>query len=545
MPSMASVVPGTRPLSDVARRLAVPVRMVDSVWFDLDSTFRKMGVEFDAWQDGAGQLILGVDEAGQYTATVEGVGMSLPRQVGKTYLIGHMMFALSVRYPGLLILWTAHHGDTSAETFTAMEGLSHKPLIAPHILKRYTSDNHKEIIFRNGSRILFGARARGFGRGIPGVDIIVCDEAQILPERAMDDMLAAMNTAKNGLAIFVGTPPKPTDPADAFKRMRAEAMADENSDGLVWIECGADPDADPDDHDQWERANPSYPHRTPMTSMMRLRKRLSPDSWLREGLGIWDDDAIDVFAGQWGDLLRELPTGLEPAALAVATGIEQTHSSITAAAVDEDGVVHVRSLQYGPGVGWLVEAAKTWSERFNVPVAIDGRGPAAPLVSALEFEGIDLRVLSTDEVCNASSEIARLVSNELLAHRADPELDGAVKNAAKRPVLDRWAWGRRISAGDISPLEGVTLAAWIALNETPAAIYFPKTRQKVLVVGPRAAEWAELHAPDAEVREDMQRWERDAYRRRHDARVVVVVDGYVNYVPSVYGREDLVEIGEG
>jgi hypothetical protein len=35
--------------------------------------------------------------------------------------------------------------------------------------------------------------------------------------------------------------------------------------------------------------NPSYPHRTPLESMLRLRENLpSDDAWNREALGIWD-----------------------------------------------------------------------------------------------------------------------------------------------------------------------------------------------------------------------------------------------------------------
>src|SRR5690606_6142793 len=147
---------------------------------------------------------------------------------------------------------------------------------------RVTTGNGDEAVwFGNGSRILFGARERGFGRGFAGVDVLVFDEAQILTDKALDAMLATMNTAPNALALFMGTPPLPTDPSEAFTRMRADALSGD-SDDLVWIECGADPDADPDDRKQWAKANPSYPHRTPLTSMLRLRKKLHPESWLRE-----------------------------------------------------------------------------------------------------------------------------------------------------------------------------------------------------------------------------------------------------------------------
>jgi hypothetical protein len=42
------------------------------------------------------------------------------------------------------------------------------------------------------------------------------------------------------------------------------------------------------------------------------------------------------------------------------------------------------------------------------------------------------------------------------------ELDSAVAGAVRRNVGDAWAWGRRTSDIDISPLVAVTLAAWVA-----------------------------------------------------------------------------------
>jgi hypothetical protein len=50
----------------------------------------KLGITFDDWQDGAGRVILAKRADGNLAAMIDGVGMSLPRQVGKTYLIGAM-----------------------------------------------------------------------------------------------------------------------------------------------------------------------------------------------------------------------------------------------------------------------------------------------------------------------------------------------------------------------------------------------------------------------------------------------------------------------
>src|SRR5690606_36605823 len=196
-----------------------------------------------------GRLILTKRADGTLTTTVDGVGMSLPRQVGKTYLLAGMVFALCVNRPGLLVIWTAHQMATSGETFLAMQGFAQRAKVAPHVRQVYTGSGDEEVRFHNGSRILFGARERGFGRGIPGVDVLIMDEAQIHSDKAMSNMLATMNTSSFGLQLYIGTPPKPEDMSETFKRMRREALTkDENGRSLLvdgaWIEFGADADAD-------------------------------------------------------------------------------------------------------------------------------------------------------------------------------------------------------------------------------------------------------------------------------------------------------------
>ena len=95
---------------------------------------------------------------------------------------------------------------------------------------------NEAVEFVNGSRILFGARERGFGRGFAGIDVLIFDEAQILSESAMDDMVPATNAAPNPLVLMAGTPPRPTDPGEVFTLLRQEALDGESTDvGFVEI----------------------------------------------------------------------------------------------------------------------------------------------------------------------------------------------------------------------------------------------------------------------------------------------------------------------
>lgn len=471
---------GTRKLSEVAKVLVTPTGIASTGWPQVEKRCAQMGIGFDEWQRGAGKLILAKTADGKYAATVGGVGLSLPRQVGKTYLIGAIVFALCVDNPGLTVIWTAHHGRTAGETFLAMQAMARRQKIAPFVRTVRATNGEEEVRFVNGSRIMFGARERGFGRGFAGVDILVCDEAQIFTERALDNMLATMNTAPNPLPLFMGTPPTPIDPSEAFRRMRTEALEGESTD-LAWIECGAEDEASPDDREQWAKANPSYPHRTPLNSMLRLRKKLSLDSWMREGLGIWDKDGGGVLPG-WGGLFLdvedpdfewELP---RPTAIGISVSLGSSFGSIASADIWTEGPaidkVNLSAVDRRPGTDWIPAEAKRIQDEYGCDVLIDEKSPDGTLVERLEDVGVYVTPMALVDVVQACSEMVNRVREGRLTHQRTTELDEAIEVAIWRSVGDgRQVFGRQKSSGPIDMLEAATAALWGALNPQTPAIY--------------------------------------------------------------------------
>src|SRR5207237_491819 len=69
-----------------------------------------------------------------------------------------------------------------------------------------------------------------------------------------------------------------------------------------YVEMSAPPDCDPDDRAAWRKANASYPKRTPAKAILRMRKLLSAEDFMREALGVWDSASGRKFSpGQWAD----------------------------------------------------------------------------------------------------------------------------------------------------------------------------------------------------------------------------------------------------
>lgn len=463
----------TPKLSEAARHFVLPKDIATTGWPSVRETCFRLGITFDPWQDGAGTAILGKRRDHLYAA--EAIVMSIPRQVGKTYLIGAIIFALCLAEPGTLVLWTAHRKPTADETFGSMKALVEQPRLRPHVVSATAPAGNGVIKFRNGSRILFGAREHGFGRGFQRVAIVVYDEAQILTQAALDDMVPATNTHPNPLVFFIGTPPKPSDPSDVFQNMRHEALSGESTDYL-YLEFSADESADPTDREQWAKANPSFPHRTTARAMLRMKRLLGMESFLREGLGIWDRvGGLGVFtAGAWSRCFigtddhgkLHQPKG-EPLALGIAANVDQTRLALGAAG-GNDGKHHLGSVmrkRADTEVDEFAAEVRRIQIEQDIPVGIDKKGPASFAIPALEAAGVELTLLALDDFVQSCSDLRTSVEQGTVTHSNYTDLNEAIDAAGWRKVGDRRAFARR--SGDISSLEAVAIALWTARAEPP------------------------------------------------------------------------------
>lgn len=468
--------PSTPRLSDLARHVAVPTGIVSTGWPSVEAKCAELGIHFRPWQPGVGQVILAKRSDGKYAATIGGTGMSIPRQVGKTFLVGAIVFALCLLRPNLTVIWTAHRLRTAEETFEKMRAFAKRKRIAPHILKVVLGSGDEEIAFRNGSRILFGARERGFGRGFDELDVLIFDEAQILTENAIDDMVPAMNQSRQpdgGLMLFMGTPPKPSDPSEVFTRMRSEAMSGEDED-TGWIEFGADPKfkptvspdpLTPSDWAQIAKANPSYPVDTPREAILRMRKLLGPDSFLREGMGIWDerdatheqpiplvlwlaltlpDDEVPLEAPGYYSLTMS-PERVASIGIAIR-GVLADYVDLA----EMDRVDDSRKL-----IDWLVKRCGR-----RVPVMIDSRDPAASFVNELRSLGVKVNVSTASDAAKACGGLAEAVTEGRVQHCDQPALRVALAAAKKKPVgkAGQWEWDLEELGPEHAALRAITLA---------------------------------------------------------------------------------------
>lgn len=456
-------------LSEVARHVVAPDGIVMTGFPQVERNLERMRYPLDRWQRNLGELIFAKREDGMFAAGVGGCFASIPRQVGKTYTVAGLIFGYCVANPGTLVIWSAHRVRTHAETFRSMQGISLKADVAPFVKKIHKAAGAEAVEFTNGSRILFGARENGFGRGFAKVDVLVFDEGQILSEKAMDDMVPAANAAPNGLVIVIGTPPRPSDPGAVFRNRRKSAL-DGSSSEILYVEFSADDDAEDVDRSQWAKANPSYPHRTSDSAMLRMREMLGADSFRREALGIWDRDAQSDAAfdlDAWCSRSTDSPDPDAPAlAYALDMNPERTRVTVAVCEGDPSGLRHVElvadSAFSEQGVSALVEWLWERCKR-RVPVVVDAfSGARALLEVPLRNRGMKVHVLSSSELVQAYQMFKFAVEVEgNVSHFAQEQLDLSVEGAVRVPLSKNsteFKVGRSSSDVQLAPVLSAMLA---------------------------------------------------------------------------------------
>lgn len=463
--------PRTSPgLESEAKRLVLPAGVVATGAPAVLAVAKAgLGVVLDPWQQGLARIIFAKKANGELAA--ETVGISIPRQAGKTFAVAVLIFCFCLVRPGVTVAWTAHHNKVMLETFRHLRRFAQDKRARARVAHVRQSAEDRSIEFVNGSRIVMAARESGALRGVDDVAVLVLDEAQILSEDAMSDILPTQNVAENALTIMMGTPPRPKDPGEVFALQRQLSLEAEaqgvGMDGAAWVEFGADDDADSDDHEQWQKGNPSFPHRTPLRAINKLRKNLTEDNFRREALGIWDDKANPavIAPGVWAACADPESAPVAKFVLGLDVSPDRSHASVAFAGVRGDDLVHVELDELRAGVGWVVPWIVDRCARNSVSaVVVDEKGPAASLVDDLRAAKVRVVTTRTDDMADACADFYDAAEAGELRHIGQPQLTGSMNSARKRSIGDRWAWNRKNEDSDITPIVAATLAHWGVLS---------------------------------------------------------------------------------
>lgn len=428
------------------------------------------GLTPDDWQLRVLQGWLGLRDGGKWSAAR--AGLSVPRQNGKNALL-EVRELYGIIGLGERFLHTAHEVKTARKAFLRLAGFFENKREWPELAglaRSIRKTNGQEAIeLTNGGGVEFVARSRGSGRGYT-VDVLVCDEAQELTDEQLEALLPTISSAPlgNPQMLLTGTPPPPGSAADVFVRMRESAF--EGSDvRLAWHEWSVGRDVDVTDRALWYASNPALGVRLHEDVVEDELAALSHEGFMRERLGCWDasGSAAVIQPDVWA-VLEDAESAPAEGRVVFAVDMPPNRQSTTivVAGSRSDGLGHVEIVERGKGTAWAAQRAAELCKKWRTEVAVDPSSPAGSLIPQLEEAGATVVPVSGREMAQACGSFADMVSEGKLRHLGQPDMAAAVDAGRKRTLGDAWAWHRKDTSSDISPLVGATLALWV-LSKPP------------------------------------------------------------------------------
>lgn len=250
---------------------------------------------------------------------------------------------------------------------------------------------------------------------------------------------------------------------------RAIVEANDPQSRTAYFEYAAQPGADPFDPAVWWSCMPALGY---TIGEQAIRHELDTIEggvleFQRAYLNQWPDDVEDVEwvlpKVSWANCLDSLSERSGSAALAVDVSPDRSTAAVSFAAARADGLPMVRVVRHGQGCTWLPQhVGEIVRTKGAAAVVLDGIGPVSSMRDEIERElggRCPVHIMTAGEVADSCGSIFDAVVTEQLRHVGQAVLDEAIKGATKRIMPGgRYAWDRRTSSSDITPLVSVTAA---------------------------------------------------------------------------------------
>lgn len=438
------------------------------------------GLEPDPWQEFTIHHGLGERDDGQWAAFE--VGLEVARQNGKGGVLEIRELAGLFLLGERLVIHSAHEFATAEEALERMAAIIEGCADLSRRVKTIKRSHGQEGIYlTNGQRLRYKTRTKGGGRGFTA-DCVILDEAMVIPEAFLGALMPTLSARPNPQLWYTGSAvdQEHMDNGVVFARLRERGLAAEDP-SLAYFGWSApfdDPSQVPEgaatDPSVWAQANPAIGIRIATEHVANEQRSMDPRTFAVERLGVGDWPATDGSGVQVIDLETFLArtdaesVPLDPVRFTYDVKPDRSAAAIGVAGRREDGRHHIEVVEHKRGTGWVAERlAELVTAHASGPVMCDVAGPAASLLPALAKLEVEVEPVSAKEHAQACGAFFDAVEQDTVRHLGTPELVAAVRGATQRPLGDAWAWSRKSSSVDISPLVACTLALWACESDQP------------------------------------------------------------------------------
>jgi hypothetical protein len=420
-----------------------------------------------------------------------------PRQNGKNSTITARQLGGLYLFEEPLQVHTAHRADTALDAFDRLcEVIDGSPDLRRRVKRMLRGNGTQSVeLQRPRRRVVFRTRSKGAGRGIPP-QVLYIDEAFYLID--LGAIVPSTSAQRNPQHWYSSSAPTPTPESESLRRLmrrgRAAAMGKAKAPGLAYFEWSAKvpPTAD---RAEWAKvvealmhdpravaeANAALGTRLSMESVETMdRTAMTDEEYARERLGlvyIDEEEVADpaVPPADWALCKWPESKTVDPVVFAFEVSHDRAWSNVAVSALSTLDGRHVEIVENRPGTGWVVDRLIELRDAHS-PTAVVclPSGPAGGLLAEAETKGLQVgipdghdpkgkpkfRAVTAGDYAQACAAAYDDIVEHRWRHLGQPELDKAVAGAEQRKTGDTWVFDRRGDL-DISPLSGVTLAAWV------------------------------------------------------------------------------------
>jgi hypothetical protein len=400
------------------------------------------------------------------TYRYETVLITVPRQSGKTTLVGPVQLDRILMNDGAKVFYTAQTGKDARSRFNDLVKLVQASPLDMFAKYRYAAGSEAITIGSSSLHIFAPVAAALHGETPP---LVTLDEIWEWDEATGDAILegaiipAQVTLAGRRQVWMISTA---GSAASVFMRK----WVDRGRAGwprMAYFEWSLADDDDPYDPASLERFHPAVGHTVTTSDLLHTAGTVSRATWLRAFCNVWTEAADPLIpAEEWAALAQPqaVPSRRD---IAVSYDIAPDNESgaVVAAWRDDDGAPCIRVLHAAPGTAWmhpyLVNLARQWQPAV---LCADDGGPTRRLTDELR------RTLGEDAVtttlgrdfgtaCEAFLTYCR--DDRTLKHDGSQTLARAIQGAALKRAGDVTRFSRSASAGPIAGLIAAAVGLWV------------------------------------------------------------------------------------
>ena len=231
------------------------------------------------------------------------------------------------------------------------------------------------------------------------------------------------------------------------------AAGEDAGHGMAYIEYSAPDDWNPEDRESWWSFMPALGHTITPTRVEQERLAMGPGEF-RRAYGNRPTPGVDVIIplDLWERVCSSSAKPEGELRFGVDIAEDRSMAAITAAGANGS----VELIEYRAGTGWVADRCNELTRTHGAKVGFDAGGPAGVLADDLTHGD----PLAGREVLYLCGALYDAIVEGQIVFRRDQAFDAAIAGAVKKPVGDLWAWSRKGSMADVTPLMAATVSLW-------------------------------------------------------------------------------------